>query len=172
MTEIVLDNVLPTLQHLNCRKEIHGEELVLACDVTMTLTRKQSPTAYDALASMVLGNPPALDGQNDEDATQETIEFLTDIIDSASFSAKLENQRVSLRQNTRKLAIFGHATLDKFALAHKDAALTFRIRGPMDHQSIGRLAGAMRELVSMDLAPAQTELDLTDADTDEGSSDE
>lgn len=165
MTEFRLAGATPVVSSLNARKEIHGEELVLACDVYVKLTRKASPIAYDLVSALVLHSAePAEPGTNDADAeTLETINYLLTVADSISFGTALENMRVSIRQSTRKLAIFGHATVSKFKLNEKEGAISFRISGPMDHQSIGRLAGAIQEMVNLDIDPAQTELDLSDA---------
>ncbi len=167
MNEFRLDGATPVISNLNARKETHGEELGLACDLRVKLTRKSSPLAYDQVSALVLRSSPATGetaGANEADEeTAETINYLLTVADAISFGTELENMRVSIRQSTRKLAIFGHAKISKFRLIEKDEALAFRISGAMDHQSIGRLAGAIQEMVNLDIDPAQTELDLPDS---------
>jgi len=164
MNDLQLNGMIPNLTHLNCRKELHGEDLVLAVDLAFMLTRKASPMAYDMISELVLGQPDSgIQDRANEPPAAETIEFLASIASAVKFERQFENMRVSMRQGSRKLGVLGHAVVDKFALIKADQAITFRVRGQIDHASIGRFAAAMRESISMDISPAQTELELDDA---------
>lgn len=166
------DNVVAIIQSINARKEHHGEELHLAIDVGVLIARENNAIAFDHLAECILehGSVPDADGpQGANEQTTPPDEMLTALhalAASITFAAEWENIRVSIRQGTRKVAILPHAKINKPKMNKSAQEITLRLQSRIDHQSVGLLARALQESVSIDISPAQTPLDLPDGEPD------
>lgn len=160
-----IENLVTELVSLNVRKELHGEELVLAVDVRLNILQDKCEKQFHALADDIIRRgaaaPPQGANDADDESTDETLGALSMVAASLNFAAEYENQRVSLRQGTRKLALCSHAKVNKFRL--DDGEISFRIQAQVDHAAVGLLARALREHVAVDISAAQTELELPDA---------
>ena len=166
---LTIENAVGEVASVNVRKELHGEDLRLACDIRVAFKRDSGATGYDALAGAMLATGIVTDapvGTNDVEDPTETLAALAGIAESLTFAAAWENHRVSIRQGTRKVAILSHAKINKGKI-DDGGVISVRIQSEVDRESVGRLAAALRESVSVDVSPAQTELDLAEPDDDE-----
>lgn len=160
------DTLVGLVRNVNPRNEIHGEEEVLAVDVSVWLAPGEGGDQWEVVLRQLTG----------EDDAAEWVADISNVLRELPFLQHFEDHKVNFYKGNSKLASLFKAKINQFKFqfategpkAHDDRVV-FRIQGETDGKNIGSLCEAMGDRLRLEIVgPAQGEMDLDEDGDDTG----
>lgn len=152
MSQFEHDSLVVHVRNVNPRAEIHGEDEVLAVDVSVRLMMGEAGTEWDPVLKDLMGG---FGGEVDD---------LAEICERLPFAAKFEDHKVNFRRSNELIATLVPAKVNKFVLDYDDIGITFRIQAEADGETIGKICELIGEKVRLEIVATQGELELVGVD--------
>ena len=147
------DKLLAHIRHVNPRTERHGEEEILACDVSTRLMKAENEGAWPLVVRQLC---------LDQDGALERIDAVADWVVALPFKAAFKDHKVNFWTGNRKPAGLVLAKINKARWSSEDGAqfIDLRIQAQADGETIGAIAELIDHKVRLEVVHQQGELDL------------
>lgn len=123
------DSIVCHVRGVNARKEKHGEEDVLAVDVSLRL---MDAGEWDPVLADLLGiHIDSVDEWRDDNVTK---------FDSVRFHSTFDEHKANFRFGADLLCSLTHAKINKFVMEFEDIGVTFRIQATASGDQVGALS--------------------------------
>jgi hypothetical protein len=144
-----------TVTHINTREEKHGEDQVLACDISIAadLPNTFLDSLSPGLRASLYGRPDMVDLAADQDHLPV---LRHSFLGRLSWTQEMTAASVVLHGATKNKDMVMEANIKKLRLDCQDGGtvgVTFTVQSPVTPEDVGRLAGLLSKQIKLSVKP-------------------